>query len=153
MHVPRLAADERLINFNLSAGATNLNCGVFLQGLPDSLQHEPRRLLSNSERAMNLVTAHPVPAVDQHPRCRHPLIQPKCGVLKDRADLERELLLASVAEPKLPRLDERVLLGATAWTGHFAIGPAKLLRIFKRSVGVAEINDSLLKRKRFFHDV
>jgi len=83
-----------------------------------------------------LIATNTVAAVYQHPGCRHPLIQPQGGILKDRVDLERELLLAAVAKPQLSCLNKRVLFGTASRTSYLAVRPAQVPGIFKRSVRI-----------------
>src|SRR5207244_13299643 len=79
---------------------------VILQSQPKALKHEPCRLLSDAESAMDFHAADAILAVAQHPISHHPFVESERGILKDRADLDGELLFASTAEPDAPRLGE-----------------------------------------------
>src|SRR5207248_3189310 len=81
----------------------------------------------------------------------HPLVESQRGIFKDRANLERKLLLASVAEPNAPRLDKRVLFGTAARAANLAIRPAQQLGVFKSAVSIAKIHNRLAQCLRFFH--
>jgi hypothetical protein len=144
MHIPRLAADERFIHFNFRAGTTQFHKRLILKRKSKALQHKPCRLLSYSNRAVNLHAGHAVLAINQHPKCRHPLIQSNRRVLKDRIHLERELLVAATAKPKLPSLNKVVFARVAARANDLAIRPAKLHGIVKGAVGIGEINDGFL---------
>ncbi len=93
---------------------------------------------------MNLHAGNSVLAVAEHPESGHPLVESECGVLEDSSDLERELLIASTAEPQFPRLDEVVLRVAATRANNVAIRPAKILRVIERAVRIGEVNDGLL---------
>src|ERR1039458_5628254 len=112
VHVAGLASNERLINF---AFATEFQDGTILQGVADSVIHKPCGLLRDFERTVNLPTADAILAVDHHPHCGKPFVQPKRRVLEDRASLERELrgvvFLATV--PAVIVLQEQDVLAAT----------------------------------------
>ena len=99
----------------------------------------------NPKSAGKFVAANSILAIGQHPKCGHPFVQPKRRILKDRVDLERELLFAWIAEPQLAGLDKRVLLGAATWARNFAIGPAQLDRICESAVLIGEVNDRFLE--------
>ena len=90
-------------------------------------------------------------AVHKHPKRSHPFIESERRILKDGPDFERELLLASVAEPQAPRLDERVLFRPATRTGDLAIGPAQHLGILERPLWIAKVNNRLLQCLRCFH--
>jgi hypothetical protein len=153
VHVPDSPVDESLIYLCFAAIAAKVLAPVVVpvQSLSDPLQHEPCRLLSHSKGAVKLPTANPVLAVDQHPNGSHPLIQSQGRVLEDRAYFDRKLLFTGVAEPDTPGLDEGMLLGMAPGTLYFAVRPAQLDRVIKRSVPVVEVNNRFLKRLRRFH--
>ena len=73
-----------------------------VQRCSQTLQHKPCRLLSNAKSAVDFHAANAVLAANKHPKCRHPLVQTDRRILKDRIHLERELLIATTAEPQTP---------------------------------------------------
>jgi len=93
VHVPGLAADEGFIHFDFGSRPAKFHERAFLQGQPDSLEHEPRGFLRDAEAPVNLVGTDAVLAVHQHPDGRKPLVQAERRVLEDSAGLERKLLL------------------------------------------------------------
>jgi hypothetical protein len=105
VHIFGKSTDKGFVYLYFVIRATNL-CGIpkrpIVQGRAKALQHKPCRLLSNPQSASNLHAANAILAVDQHPKCRHPLVHAKCGILKDRVHFERELLVAASAKPQLP---------------------------------------------------
>ena len=107
-------ADISLINSISLPGPPIFPPLCLLESQADTLKHEPCRLLGNAQGSAKFVRTDTVLAVDQHPHCRHPLIESKRGILKDRPDLDRELFLAALAEPNQARLDERVLIVTAA---------------------------------------
>lgn len=115
------------------------------------MEHEPRGLLGNADGLRQFVTGDAILAITDHPDCRHPLVQAKRGILKDRADFERELLLTAVAEPNPPRLDEGMFLRAAARASDLQIGPAELYSVAESTLGVREVNNCLLKSYGLFH--
>lgn len=152
VHVASFATNVSLIYFDLSASASELAAvEVILQSESQPLKHEPCRLLRDAERPVNLHTGNAVPAINQHPKCRHPLVKAQRRIFKDRAYLHRELFLARFAEPYPARLNEPMLLAATARADDFAIRPAEIDRINKCSLRVGEVNDCFLKCLRLFH--
>ena len=80
------------------------------------------------------------------------LSSPKGRILEDRPHLQRELLLAALAEPDAASLDERVFLRSATRARNNAIRPAKIKGILKAAVGITEVNNRLLKSLRRFHD-
>jgi hypothetical protein len=143
VHIPSLTADERLIYFDFAAEFRPEE--IILQSKPKTLQHEPCRLLSYTDGAMNLHAADAVLAVDQHPESGHPLIQSNGRVLHYRADLHGELLLAHVAEPNPTCLEKRVFSFATARTGDMPVWPAAGNSIVKGSPGVGKVGNRFLE--------
>jgi hypothetical protein len=109
------------------------------------VHHEPRRFLGNANGPRYLAGANSVLAIADHPERAHPLIQTQRGILKNGSDFERELLLASRAKPNPARLDKRVFLGAATRARNYTVWPAKIERILKAAVGIAEINNRILK--------
>ena len=74
------------------------------------MQHEPCALLCNANCAMDFIAAHAILAIADHPDRGHPLVERDRRIFKNRADLDCELLLASVAEPELTSLHKRIAL-------------------------------------------
>lgn len=151
MHVLHLAAYERFIQFNRPPVAAYLDNGLVLHSFPNAVQHEPRRLLGYANRAVKLVAANSVLGVANQPDRRHPLVQPNRGILKNRADLDCELLLAAIAEPEQTRLYKRIAFRAAPGAHNVAIRPAEKLCIFKSAIHVGEVSDCLLEGYGFVH--
>src|SRR5207245_10807250 len=94
VHVPSFAADEGFIHFYFAAVSAQLGAEeLILHCKANSLQHEPRGLLAHVDVTRNLVTAHSVLAISQHPSCSEPLVQRNRTILIDRADLNRKFPL------------------------------------------------------------
>ncbi len=152
MHVLNLAADISFIDLDRTAVRTaHLDEGSAFHCLANPVKHEPCRLLGNANSAVKFVTADPVFAVADHPHCRHPLVQPNRGILKDRADLDGELPFATIAEPQSARLHKRVRVRAATGAGNLVFGPTEPLRILESSVWVTEVNYCLLESYGLFH--
>lgn len=139
VHVPGLAADVGLIDLD---GAAQLLEAAGLHGEPDSVQHEPRRLLRDPERPPQLVGADSILGVGDEPDGRKPLVQPERGILEDRPELDRVLLLAGFALPKTARRQVAVLDAATARADR-TIGPAQVGDELRADIEVGEVADRL----------
>jgi hypothetical protein len=144
VHVPSFAADEGLIYFDFATGAAQLNERACLHGASDAVEHEPRRLLSDSKRTSNLATGNTIASVNDHPESRHPLIQAERRILKDRSNLDGELLVAPTAEPEPPRLDEVVFVRVAPRADDLPIGPAEFHCVIEGAVRIGEVNNGFL---------
>jgi len=152
VHVLELATDKRLIHFyRTTVIAAHLETRLFLHGFANTMQHEPCRLLSHADRAVEFIAGDSVLAIADHPDRCHPLVQTDWGILKDRADLDGELLLAAVAEPKPTGLHKRVGVRPATRASNLLVRPAERLRVFKSAVRVREVNDCLLESYGSFH--
>jgi hypothetical protein len=122
VHVARSATDVGFINFDV---ATELAAARFvLHRQTDAVQHEPRGLLGDANRAVDLPRANAVLAVGDQPQNGQPLVQTERRVLKDRPGLERELPLGMTGFA-LPSLARRIEVNGlrTAGRARHAIGP------------------------------
>ena len=141
VHVARLAADEGLINFDVTAELVER---LRLNREPQTKEHEPRGLLGDAKVAGNLVAADAVLAVHKHPHGRQPLGERNRAVLKNRADLDAELLAAFAALPDSTGRHERGVLRSAMRAGN-AARPAKPSDEHCRYVNVAEVGDCAQK--------
>ncbi len=105
----------------------------------------------DSKSASEFVAADAVLAICQQPKRGHPLIERKRRILENGAHLETELLLALVAEPDAPCLDERVLCFAATWAGNIAISPAELNRVVERALRIGEVSYRFLECLGLIH--
>lgn len=151
VHVLYPSADKGFVYFYRAAFAAHLAERLILHGLTDAVKHEPCRLLGNADGAVQFVAADAVPAIADHPYCRHPLIQTNRRVLKDSADLDGELLLAAVAEPHATGFDEGVASRLAARADNLPIGPAEELRVLESTLRVREVSYCLLEGYGLFH--
>jgi hypothetical protein len=138
-HVSRLATDEGFVRFNRTSHL--IDSAVVLR-VPDTMQHEPRRLLSYLKCARDLVRTYSVLAVRQQPHCGEPLIESDGAILEDCPDVNRELLPAFQARPHQPRLEKRqAVRGATrAFRAFWAL---RFRNYFQADRGVREVPDCL----------
>lgn len=150
VHVASLAADKRFINFNAATIAPDLPGALTLKGKPDSMQHEPRGLLSDTERPGHFVGRNAVLAVGDHPHGAEPLIEADRGILEDSPDLNRELALGmmTAALPAILILQERYLL-ASAPGADNAVRPAALNEELQAIIRIREVNNRFLECLRF----
>src|SRR6476659_3982031 len=89
MHVTRFAADESFIDFNFAAGAAKLYEGTALDCKADAMQHEPSRLLSDAQSAMNFIRANAILAANEEPHCGKPFLKRDRRIFKDGSNLQR----------------------------------------------------------------
>jgi predicted RNA-binding Zn-ribbon protein involved in translation (DUF1610 family) len=154
VHVLDLRAYKRRVRLGLAAVlAAHLGRVRFLHRLTNTMQHEPCRLLGDASATRNLVRRDAIFAVGNHPSDHHPLVEGQSGVLKDRPNLEAELLLASIAFPDAASLDECMFLRSAAGTRDQTVRPAIVDGIGESAVFIGEVNDGFLKCLRVFHDV
>lgn len=148
VHVPRFSANESFVNLDFTAELPA--CTFILHGEPDALKHEPRRLLTNANCAMQFITAHAVLAICQLPHRQQPLIESDRRVLKDRPDFDRELRfrMPRLALPYLAGLQEADILRA-ARRAHDAILPAPGRKKRDAVCRIGEVNDCFLEGFRF----
>jgi hypothetical protein len=154
VHVPGLAAYIRLVYLYLILWrAADLATLLRLHNLANPLEHKPSRLLGNADATGHLIGANTVLAVRQHPKCRHPFVEADRRIFEDRADLERELLLARIAIPNLPGLDERVLIATAPGASDNPIRPTQIEGVLEGAVSVREVNNRLLQCLWAFHEL
>lgn len=145
MHVARFTADEGLIDFHF---ACQLATVLALLGESDSVQHEPRSFLSDTQRPCNFATADAVLAIQDKPHCRKPLIETQRRVLKNGSDLDGELTPGMPFTALPPQLVlEETNPSASALRAGDPILPLRTAshQVLKASHGVREVNDSFLK--------
>src|SRR5205814_8460878 len=109
---------------------------------PDALQHKPRGFLSYAKCAMQFVGTNTVFAVGRQPHRGQPFIQTNRGILKDRSNFGRKLLLLMwrSAFPNPSVFKERHLFRSAARATD-AIRPANLFEELKSVLWIAEIRD------------
>jgi len=149
VHVSRLATNEGFVYFDLAAEFAAEK--IVLDSKPKALQHEPCRLLCDSQSTVNLHAGNTVLAIDQQPESSHPLIESKRRVLENRTQFQGELLLAVVAKPDAAGLDERVLCPIATWANNLPIWPAEFLCVLESAVRIREVNDGFLESVRGVH--
>lgn len=140
VHVPRFPADERLINLDLSASATELTGILGLHRKANSMEHEPSGFLCDTESAVNFPRANTILAVGNHPDRGKPLVQTERAILKNGSDLDGELppRMLHLAFPNSASRNESHI-GASASRTRDAIGPAALNDVVKAVVRIGEI--------------
>src|SRR5262249_31355282 len=144
-HVAGLAADVGFVHFDVAAELPAA-VGVVLHGEPNALQHEPRGLLRNANRARDLVAADAVLAVGTHPHRRQPLVEAEGAVFKDGSSLQGELalLVAGLALPSVARCHEVHLVAAAGRAGD-PVRPTASDKELPAVVGISEVLDGFEK--------
>src|SRR6266516_3332283 len=142
VHVPRLAADESFVNFDLAA---KLGEGSGLHSLAYSVKQEPCALLSNAEGAVNLVGTNAVLRVHYQHDSRQPLIQTDRAIFHDGAKLDAEVLFAALAYPDATGFNKRVPVVTTARASDNAIRPTDRNHATERGIRVGKVDDCSLE--------
>jgi hypothetical protein len=150
VHVPRLAADERFVNLNLTG---QLRGGLILHRFADSLKHKPRGLLGQSKIAGDFVRRDSVLAIRDQPHCRKPLVQGDGRFVQERTHLDRELFPAfrGAALPDTASLQEHRFLGPAVRALN-SIGPTLRRKVLQRIVRVVEMDNRFGQCFRGFHE-
>src|ERR1039458_8925481 len=78
VHVARLAADEGFVRFNFTAEHSE---SAIPEREPQTVVHEPRGFLGDSEIAGRLARADAVLTVDSQPQGGKPFVQAQWGIL------------------------------------------------------------------------
>ncbi len=138
VHVLGESANERVVYFG---DPVHLLERAGLHGVADSVEHKPCRLLGDAEGASEFMRRDAVLAVGDEPDGGKPLVESERGVLEDRPDLERELLLAPLALPDPTGGDERGLAMSASGAKDLAISPAHLENEVESAVSVGEVAD------------
>ena len=146
VHESSRAADEGFVYLDFFAAPAELYELLVVQCEPDAVHHKPSGLLSDAERARHFIGTDSILGVHDEPNGNHPLVHTERGVLEDRTNLDRKLLLTFLAEPDAPRRNEGVLRRIAAWTSDLAIRPAQPYRIVERALRVREESDCFLQR-------
>src|SRR6185503_18178306 len=96
-----------------------------LHSKANSVDHEPRRFLRDTERPVNVVRANAVFAIDDHPNGSQPLVQTERRILEDGADFNGELslLVRALALPLVLLLQKRHVF-ASAGRAFNAVRPS-----------------------------
>jgi len=115
VHEASRPTNEGFVYFDFGSAPTKFHFGIGLQCEAQALEHEPCRLLSHADSAVNLPRANAVLAVGEHPHCGKPILQADSGVLEDGPYLYGELALrmASLALPDAARRHVGDILRAT----------------------------------------
>src|SRR5579862_875223 len=141
--VPRLAANIGFVDLNHLVRTTKLAViSKRAHRLADTVCHEPRRLVGNIKRAVQLVRRHTFLAAAQQPERQRPFIQRHMAALHDGADRHGESLIAAVAMKQTIAVRLAVepvdLFRLAAMRAIRAIGPADRLEMLPRFVFVGE---------------
>jgi len=126
LHSAFLRTDEGLVDLDDCAFAAHRGQVARAQRLADAVRQEPRALVRDTERPVDLVGAATLlRGAQEIDRLKH-LVQRDLGALEDGADLDRELLAAIGALPQAePALAEIVVLAGhgAAVRANRAFGP------------------------------
>jgi|ERR1700687_1132377 len=153
VHVSRSPADESFIYFNFATVAADFENRAVLHCKPNTVKHEPRRLLGDAKSAANFIRTDSVLAIRNHPNSDKPLVERERRILKDSPDLGRELPLGmdTLALPLALILEEYNVITSAGGADHDAIRPADFHHKVEAVVGVRKVDDGLLEGFRFFH--
>src|SRR6266849_2368393 len=146
MHESSRTADESLVYFHFATGAAEFHKVLVMQGETNAVHHKPCGLLSDSERARDLIGTYSILSVHDEPNGNHPLVHPERRILEDSSDFDSKLFLASFTEPNAASRDKRVLRGIAARASNFACRPAQRHRIVESLLRVGEKANCFLQR-------
>ena len=154
MHESRSTTDESFVYFNFAARAAHGNGMLGLHGEADAVEHEPCRLLSDSQSATDFVAADSVLAVRYEPDSDEPFVERQSRVLEDSSNLHAELLASMLilAFPEATGSEKANVLRATSGALD-AVRPAALNHECEAVVGIGEVLDCFLKGSWLFHGV
>jgi hypothetical protein len=146
VHVARFSADESFVNLDRRTASTKFHDRTVLHRKPDSVKHEPCRLLSYANGASDLARRNPIAAIGKHPHHRQPLLKRNRRIFKDGSDLRGELafLVSALALPFALILQEHNILPSTGRTGD-SIWPQFIGHVVESIVRVGEINNRVLQ--------
>lgn len=144
VHVLGFPADKGLVNLDRAAHLLERS-GLHRQA--DTVKHEPRGLLRDTQRAVKLVGADPVLRAGKKPDRGEPLVEPNRAVLEDGADLDRELLprVLDLAAPQPTGGDEVDFLAAAGRASDLAVRPPQTDQVAEANVRVREVPDGFQK--------
>src|SRR5262249_38335335 len=138
----RLATDVGLVRFDCSATRTKQFCRLVGHRVTDTVRHEPRRLVSHTENAVDLVAADALLAGTDQVRLQPPLVQRDLGPLENGAHGHGELRTAVSTEPKTGtvRLAVKAAIALCAATvrAYRARRPAQAFKVLAGGFFVAE---------------
>lgn len=141
VHVPSLAADKSIVNFNL---AGHLRQRSVLHSLADSVKNEPRAFLGHAKGTRQFAGTNAVLRVGDEPDSSQPPIEANRRIFHDGAYLNAELLFAGLTFPKVTRKQIRHL-ATIAIRAFNAVRPAKLHQEIRSVFRVSKVNDCLLQ--------
>src|SRR5579863_1339786 len=112
-----------------------------------SMEHEPRCLLSDGDLSVNLPRRDAIAVVSNLPHDRHPFVQTNGGLFKNGSSLDRELGLRMpcFALPISARWNVGGILSATRRTFN-AVRPAPLRQVIYAVINVCKVLDRFQKR-------
>jgi hypothetical protein len=124
MHVPSFTADHGFIGFHFSAQLSTI---LALHCEADTMEHEPRGLLSNAKCAVKLPGTNSVLTINNHPNCGEPLLKADRGVLEDSSSLQAELWawMFTIAFPNARLFEIDRTLRIALWTANRTVWPAQ----------------------------
>lgn len=116
------------------------------------MKHEPRCLLTDTDRSGHFAPRHAVATGREHPHRREPLIETDMAIFKDRADFGGELAVALPAAPGVAILDIRYIRRtATMARASYAVWEAHRNEEVVGDLRVCELLDGFEERSRRIH--
>ena len=150
VHIAGLAANEALVGFDFPC---QKDSGSLLHGTPDTLEHEPRALLSHLHVAGDLVGTDTVLAIGDEPNDGEPLVQSDRGILEDRSYFDGELFpaLPVFTLPNTAASEKANARRTAVWT-DYAVRPTTRDQVAERVVFVREELNGFHQARGRFHD-
>ena len=149
MHILSLATYVSLISFY---NAGQLAIIAIAHSQADSVKHEPSCLLSDTETSGDFVGTNAILGISNHPDSGKPLVQTDRAILKDCANLDRELLLGMMffTFPYSTSGYKSDICASASRASH-AVRPAQLDHEVQTDIRVREVFDCFNKGSWFFH--
>src|SRR5262249_558140 len=113
---------------------------------PDSVQHEPCRLLSNADGTGDLARRNSIAAIREHPHHRQPLFKRNRRILKHSSNLRGELAfwMDALALPLALILQKHNILPATGRAGD-SVWPQFVSHVVQSVIRIGEEYDRILQ--------
>jgi hypothetical protein len=141
------SADEGLIHLDDAIQRLRID---FLHRRTNPVAEIPRRLVGNSQNALELIGAHPFLGLAKKVNAQEPLPQRQVRVIEDRSSSDGELIAACVAIKLAALYDLRDLYRFATWA-HNRVGPAECFEVFAALVLGTKLLNKSAKINGVFH--
>jgi hypothetical protein len=143
VHVPRLAADESFVHFDMARKFFGQSA---VDRKPNAMHQVPCRFLTDAQRPGDFIAADSVLAIQDQPSRNHPFIDSERRIFHDGSGLQGELPFV-VMRGALPAPNTLQIanLCASACRAGNAVRPATHYEVGNAVIGIVEVYDGFLK--------